>query len=325
MATAPIVAGRPAQAEEIPALADLYRRCAAEIAPERGGRSAVASSVFAEPIDERLRALRGDPDALVVVGTIDAVPVGVATARLNPDADGAIDAVVEVLFVEPAARGLGVGEGLLDLIESWALEHGCAGVDAAALPGMRESKNFFEGAGLVARLLVMHKQLPPAAERRSPAVSAAAATPDAAPPVAALPPLRAECCIGAVVVEQDRLLLVRRGEEPGRGKWSLPGGRVEPGEPLAAALVREVREETGLEVTPGPFLGHVERIGPGYHFVILDFRAQALEPGTSSDLPAPIAATDAAEAAWVPLAEVAALTLVDGLADFLRVHAVLGQ
>jgi ADP-ribose pyrophosphatase YjhB (NUDIX family) len=63
-------------------------------------------------------------------------------------------------------------------------------------------------------------------------------------------------CVGAVVHDTaGRLLLIRRGQEPSRGLWSLPGGRVEPGETVAAAVVREVREETGLEVRPARIAG----------------------------------------------------------------------
>ena len=63
-------------------------------------------------------------------------------------------------------------------------------------------------------------------------------------------------CVGGIVHDaQGRLLLIKRANEPGRGRWSLPGGRVEPGETDAEAVVREVREETGLEVTPGPLAG----------------------------------------------------------------------
>ena len=126
-------------------------------------------------------------------------------------------------------------------------------------------------------------------------------------------------CVGAVVVHEDCLLLVRRGRGPAQGEWAVPGGRVEAGETLAEALVREVAEETGLEVVCEALLGWVERIGPDHHFVILDFRAQVLDP----DRQAPRAGDDAAEAAWVPLADVAALALVDGLAEFLSEHGVL--
>ena len=128
---------------------------------------------------------------------------------------------------------------------------------------------------------------------------------------------RPELCVGAVAVDDDRLLLVRRGREPGAGYWSVPGGRLESGETLAEAVVRELREETGVEGVCGPLLGWVERIHPSHHFVILDFTVDVLEPGR------PVAGDDAAEAAWVPLREVTTLGLVDGLAEFLHEHGIL--
>ena len=71
-------------------------------------------------------------------------------------------------------------------------------------------------------------------------------------------------CVGAVIKDdQGRLLLVKRGHEPGAGLWSVPGGRVEPGETDSEALVREMREETGLTVQAGPLLGSVRRPAPG--------------------------------------------------------------
>ena len=130
-------------------------------------------------------------------------------------------------------------------------------------------------------------------------------------------PPRPELCVGVIATDADTLLLVRRGREPGAGRWSVPGGRVEPGETLAEAVVRELAEETGLEGVCDELVGWVERISPARHFVVLDFRARVL---TSGD---PVAGGDAVEARWVPLDEVAALDLVDGLAEFLHEHGVL--
>ena len=129
---------------------------------------------------------------------------------------------------------------------------------------------------------------------------------------------RPEVCVGAVAVDDGRILLVRRGNAPGAGCWSVPGGRVEAGETLGEAVVRELAEETGLDGLCGPLLGWVERITDDHHQVILDFVVEILEPGE------PVAGDDALEAAWVPLAEVAEMTdLVEGLAEFLHEHGVL--
>lgn len=125
--------------------------------------------------------------------------------------------------------------------------------------------------------------------------------------------------VGAVAVHDGALLLVQRGTEPQSGRWSVPGGRVEPGEALARAVEREVWEETGLVLGCGALLGWAERMGPGYHFVILDFTMEVPD-----DCPVPVAGSDAAAAAWVALEEVSALALVDGLEAFLRGHGVMG-
>ena len=69
-------------------------------------------------------------------------------------------------------------------------------------------------------------------------------------------------CVGAIITDGERILLIKRGHEPEAGRWSLPGGRIEPGESDQQALVREVREETGLKVTPGRLVGRVTRPGP---------------------------------------------------------------
>jgi len=132
-----------------------------------------------------------------------------------------------------------------------------------------------------------------------------------------LSPARPEVCVGAVAVVGDRLLLVRRAQEPGRGLWSVPGGRVEAGEALADAVVRELAEETGLAGRCGPLLGVAERRDGDHHFVILDYLVEVAE----AEPPTP--GTDADEAAWFPLAAVRDLPLVAGLADFLAANGVL--
>jgi 8-oxo-dGTP diphosphatase len=128
---------------------------------------------------------------------------------------------------------------------------------------------------------------------------------------------RPEICVGAVAVLDGRLLLIRRGHGPAAGEWSVPGGRVERGELLAEAVVRELREETGLDGVCGELVGWVERMDDEHHFVILDFEATVLDDRD------PVAGTDAAEAEWIELAEVADLRLVDGLAEFLHEHGYL--
>jgi ADP-ribose pyrophosphatase YjhB (NUDIX family) len=123
--------------------------------------------------------------------------------------------------------------------------------------------------------------------------------------------------VGAVVVDHDRLLMVRRGHGPAQGTWSVPGGRVEKGETLAEAVTRELREETGLEGVCGPLLGWAERIADDQHFVILDFEVTIVGDDD------PVAGDDAAEAAWVDLYLVGELELPDGLAEFLHDHGII--
>jgi len=132
--------------------------------------------------------------------------------------------------------------------------------------------------------------------------------------------------VGAVARRADRLLLIRRGRGPAQGEWSVPGGRVELGETLHEAVVRETAEETGLEVVVDRFLGWVERMGasgtpPAFtHFVILDFAVTVLDGDDE-----PRAGDDATEARWVPIDELGELRLVAGLYEFLADHGVLDE
>jgi 8-oxo-dGTP diphosphatase len=140
------------------------------------------------------------------------------------------------------------------------------------------------------------------------------ADPTPAPPVTRIP------CVGAVIRDESgRLLMILRGHDPGRGLWSIPGGRIEPGETAEEAVVREVWEETGLDVQCGPLLGAAEL--PGLAGAVVDIRDyRAYLPAGSPTTP--IAGDDAADARWVSDAEAASMDergeLTRGLLATLR-------
>jgi 8-oxo-dGTP diphosphatase len=124
--------------------------------------------------------------------------------------------------------------------------------------------------------------------------------------------------VGAVVLDGDRVLLVKRGHPPLKGEWSLPGGTVELGEPLEAAVAREVLEETGLDVSVGPVVevfDRVDRAPDGrieYHFVIVDY-ACTVQGGFIAR------GSDAEDARWVPIRELPAYRLTT------KASAVIGK
>jgi 8-oxo-dGTP diphosphatase len=130
--------------------------------------------------------------------------------------------------------------------------------------------------------------------------------------------------VGAVVLHEGRVLLVRRGQPPAAGKWSLPGGLVGLGEPLAEAVRREVREECGLEVRVVGTAGVVDRIvrdpagAVRYHWVLVDYLARA----ESSQI---AAGSDAADCRWVDVERVGELDLTEGLVDMIQRAMALGK
>ena len=183
--------------------------------------------------------------------------------------------MIDDIFVEDEAREVGVGEAMVNDLIDWCEERKCIGIDAMALPGHRATKNFFEKFGFTARKLVMHQRLrerpvDAAIDGRDPSERRHRRARSEEPGV------RPEVCVGAIAVEEGRLLLIRRGHGPAAGEWSIPGGRVEAGETLAEAVVRELLEETGVEGVCDRMVGWVERIGDDHHFVILDFSVTVL-------------------------------------------------
>lgn len=130
-----------------------------------------------------------------------------------------------------------------------------------------------------------------------------------------LPP-RPTLAVGAVVQnDAGRLLVIRRGRPPAEGRWSLPGGKVERGETLAAAVAREVAEETGLVATVGELIGYLEIVDDSHHFVVLDFAA-TVEGGAER------AGGDVTAVAWMGRRELVAAGPTDRLLGFLDQHGI---
>jgi 8-oxo-dGTP diphosphatase len=126
-------------------------------------------------------------------------------------------------------------------------------------------------------------------------------------------------CVGAVVTdERGRLLMIQRGHDPGAGLWSIPGGRIEPGETDEQALVRELLEETNLQVKVGRLVGSVQREGPGGTVIDIRDYAATVTGGTLRP------GDDAADARWVAAAELAVLEVTEGLIEALTGWGVLG-
>jgi ADP-ribose pyrophosphatase len=123
--------------------------------------------------------------------------------------------------------------------------------------------------------------------------------------------------VGVIIVRDGKVLVVQRGREPGAGTWAFPGGRLELGETLAEAAVREAREETGLEVEPGEVAAVVEFIDRDeqgkvrWHYVIVDLLATpvggTLQPGD-----------DSVAVRWIGLEEIETLNLAPRMARIIR-------
>lgn len=152
---------RAADEDDLPELERLGELAVDHVRTQKGGdvfllrdaRSAPGATSLA---DDVRAALRSPGTRTVLLGSLGASAVGFATATVVPT-PGAPLAVVEELYVEPAARRVGLGHLLMRTLVDWAVAAGCGGIDADALPGDRDTKNFFEGFGLVARKITVHR------------------------------------------------------------------------------------------------------------------------------------------------------------------------
>jgi ribosomal protein S18 acetylase RimI-like enzyme len=145
-----------------------------ELSVMRGGRVLIGLNGRDGSLESSFRRQLTDPGELVVVGWLDGGVdraesagdggnvVGYGTCRLLELSDRERVGSVQDLYVDPLVRRHGVGRAMADLMVSWCVEQGCIGVDANALPGSRAVKSFFEAGRFTARLLVMHRPLPPA-------------------------------------------------------------------------------------------------------------------------------------------------------------------
>jgi len=150
-------AARVAVLGDLTRLTELARSAAEEAGSRRGGAELVGSwSVAGDGLlEQTLSSCLSDPARGVWVGTVDGQVMGVSVASGREGQSGKL----HLFFVEPGARGVGVGESMLNDVIGWLQAKGCTGLDVPVLPGDRDTKQFFEGASMVARLLVMHRPL----------------------------------------------------------------------------------------------------------------------------------------------------------------------
>ncbi len=147
--------------EELVRLADMAR---AELGEERGGPIWQLLHGRPDPLPTTLSADLAEADldqGVVLLGTVADSAGGYAAAHREEVGDGTALAVISDGYVEPGFRGIGLGGALMDELLTWAGDHGCRGIDALVLPGMRHSKNYFERFGLTARAILVHRDLRP--------------------------------------------------------------------------------------------------------------------------------------------------------------------
>ena len=151
------VTARRAGLEDVPSLVGLYRGLEEEMTALHPMWP--LSDGLAEPVDRSFERLLADPDGLVVIGELDAYPFGFAAARVEeilPQAKGEKVGSIRLIYVEPGAREVALGEEMREMVMDLLRERGISKFDAHVLPGHRLAKNFFEAGGFAARSIVMH-------------------------------------------------------------------------------------------------------------------------------------------------------------------------
>jgi len=148
---------RPATEQDLDVLIDLYRVLEAEQTDLKDMWP--LADGLAEPADTSMKEMLADSEVRIFIGTIDEYPFGFIVTRsegLLPQAAGKRVAAVRLVFTHPEARGVGVGEAMINAVLEHFRAEGYTRFDAHVLPGHRAAKNFFESAGFAARSIVMH-------------------------------------------------------------------------------------------------------------------------------------------------------------------------
>ena len=160
VSTSPNEQARPATADDLAAIVALAADLRTQIEAERGGPLWIAHDALAPPTVAELARRLADHHLTTVVGTLDGHVLAYGLAHSEPiTRGGGLIGVIDELFVAEPARAVGLGETLLHELVRWCRATGCSSIDATALPGDRQAKNFFESAGFKARRLVMHTDL----------------------------------------------------------------------------------------------------------------------------------------------------------------------
>ena len=152
---------RPAKIDDLEQVVSLHRNLLEEATSQRGGELWVAEHPRQVPFEEGFKAdiVTQNDSICMVVGTIEDVVLGFGVIKIRELGDGTKVGDITDLYVTPDARGVGLGEAMMNDLVDFAEKSGALGVDATALPGDRNTKNFFETAGLTARNIRLHRSL----------------------------------------------------------------------------------------------------------------------------------------------------------------------